>query len=206
MPPEIPLPAADPRPHATGRINEQAVAALFVRARDGDGDALSALIRSVTPLLWQSARHQGLDRASCEDVVQTVWLRLFRAPDVIRTPAALIGWLITVTRREAWRVSSAHRREQPTEEAAVDQEMPRGTNPEQMVIADERDRLLWEAINQLTPTCRELLRLVAFVDRPSYDTVAQALGMPVGSIGPTRGRCLAKLRALLSADSRWSFS
>jgi DNA-directed RNA polymerase specialized sigma24 family protein len=70
--------------------------------------------------------------------------------------------------------------------------------------ADARHRALWRHLQRLPERCRELLRIVAMVDRPDYDDVAAALGMPRGSIGPTRGRCLSKLRAMLIADPAWS--
>ena len=70
-------------------------------------------------------------------------------------------------------------------------------DPASGLIEDERDRVLWRAFHQLGDRCRELLRVVAMVERPDYAVVGEALGMPHGSIGPTRGRCLAKLRALL---------
>jgi DNA-directed RNA polymerase specialized sigma24 family protein len=66
-------------------------------------------------------------------------------------------------------------------------------------MVDDQRRTLWAAIRQLSPRCQELLRIVAFAPRPDYAAVAAGLGMPIGSIGPTRGRCLAKLRALLPA-------
>ena len=77
---------------------------------------------------------------------------------------------------------------------------------DEALLTGERDRALWRLFQNLTPQCRELLRIVAHVDRPDYDLVAEALGRPRGSIGPTRGRCLAKLRELLQADPLWSES
>jgi hypothetical protein len=74
------------------------------------------------------------------------------------------------------------------------------------LITDERDRVLWSTFQQLSHRCRELLRIVSMVDRPDYAVVGDALGMPHGSIGPTRGRCLAKLRTLLLADPLWEMS
>lgn len=71
-----------------------------------------------------------------------------------------------------------------------------------MILA-EKQRVLWQHVQELTPRCRELLRVIAFSDRADYTQLAQALGMPVGSIGPTRGRCLGKLRTSLTADPRW---
>ena len=73
-----------------------------------------------------------------------------------------------------------------------------GPGSEEQVIVDDERRALWAAIGQLSRRCQELLRIIAFAPRPDYAAVADALGMPVGSIGPTRGRCLAKLRALLA--------
>jgi DNA-directed RNA polymerase specialized sigma24 family protein len=76
----------------------------------------------------------------------------------------------------------------------------RGPGSEEQVIIEDQRRRLWAAIRQLSPRCQELLRIVAFVPRPDYAAVAAGLGMQIGSIGPTRGRCLAKLRALLAGD------
>jgi DNA-directed RNA polymerase specialized sigma24 family protein len=73
-----------------------------------------------------------------------------------------------------------------------------GPGSEDLVISDEQRHALWTAVRQLSPRCQELIRIVAFVPRPDYQAVAAELGMPIGSIGPTRGRCLAKLRALLA--------
>jgi DNA-directed RNA polymerase specialized sigma24 family protein len=72
------------------------------------------------------------------------------------------------------------------------------------LVRQERDRVLWRHFQRLSERCRELLRIVAMVDRPDYTTVSEALGMPHGSIGPTRGRCLEKLREMLLADPQWS--
>ena len=76
--------------------------------------------------------------------------------------------------------------------------------PGEQLLLDERDQVLWRHFQRLPERCRVLLRIVAHVARPDYAAVAEALGMPVGSIGPTRGRCLAKLRAMLQADPGWS--
>jgi RNA polymerase sigma factor (sigma-70 family) len=72
--------------------------------------------------------------------------------------------------------------------------------PDDQAVADDRDRRLWAAVESLPPRCRSLLRVVAFSHRPDYREVSKALGMPVGSIGPNRGRCLAKLRSMLTTD------
>jgi DNA-directed RNA polymerase specialized sigma24 family protein len=97
---------------------------------------------------------------------------------------------------------------QPLLEADDDTDLPDTTmaGPESAALASVEGRVLWRHIESLSERCKSLLRVVAFSDRPDYATVAQALGMPVGSIGPTRGRCLAKLRLLLDADPHWGIS
>src|SRR5665811_1848533 len=64
--------------------------------------------------------------------------------------------------------------------------------PEALVLLGQRQQLLWQHVQQLPPRCRALMRVIAFAERPDYAQIALSLGMPVGSIGPTRGRCLAK--------------
>jgi DNA-directed RNA polymerase specialized sigma24 family protein len=75
--------------------------------------------------------------------------------------------------------------------------------PDEVVLRDSRQRRLWEHVGALSDRCRELMRVIAFADRPDYAFIAESLGMPVGSIGPTRGRCLAKLRQVLASDPHW---
>jgi len=164
------------------------------------------VVAQLNPLLWRVARAQGLATEVAADVVQTSWLELVRRLHEIRSPQALTAWLITATRREAWRVREQARRHAPVPGAAdtLDAVPDPGPRPGDQLLTDERDRALWRAFRLLPDRCRELLRIVAQVSRPDYTAVAEALGMPVGSIGPTRGRCLAKLRALLAADSSWS--
>jgi len=72
-----------------------------------------------------------------------------------------------------------------------------------MAVVSEQNGALWDHFRQLTPRCQALLRVIAFSDKPDYAAISEALGMPLGSIGPTRGRCLAKLRESLTADPTW---
>jgi DNA-directed RNA polymerase specialized sigma24 family protein len=78
-----------------------------------------------------------------------------------------------------------------------------GPPPDERLGTQERDQALWRNYQRLPERCQALLRVVAMVDRPDYDEVATAMAMPRGSIGPTRGRCLAKLREMLLADPTW---
>lgn len=182
------------------------IAELLLAARTGKPDGMDALIGELTPLLWHVARSQGLDHTTCADVVQTTWLNLLRSLDDIHTPSALTAWLVTTTKREAWRSRDAHRQELLlSEESFADVRDPSGNPDEHVLVADQRRRL-WDAVHQLPHRCQELIRVVAFTPKPDYGVVASRLGMPRGSIGPTRGRCLAKLRELLTSDSEGGWS
>jgi RNA polymerase sigma factor (sigma-70 family) len=178
--------------------------ACLEQARSGDGAAMSEIVGELNPLLWRVARAQGLEAEEAADVVQTSWLELLRRLHEIRSPQALTAWLITATRREAWRVREQGRRHTHAAADGLDAVPDPGARPGDQLLTDERDQALWRAFRLLPDRCRELLRIVAQVSRPDYTVVAEALGMPVGSIGPTRGRCLAKLRALLADDPGWS--
>jgi RNA polymerase sigma factor (sigma-70 family) len=173
-------------------------------ARDGRDEALAEIVAELSPLLWQVARAAGLTGGDAEDVVQTAWVQLLSHLDGIHTSAALTAWLVTTTRREAWRVRAASRRQLPAEQDWLTTVPDPGPGSEDRVIVDDQQRTLWAALGKLSPRCQELLRIVAFVPRPDYDAVAGVLGIPRGSIGPTRGRCLAKLRAMLPSDREGS--
>ena len=173
-------------------------AALFLRWRDGDTRAMDELVRLMTPLLWHVVRAYGLDRALAEDVVQTTWLTLVRRHESITEPQAVSGWLTMVARREAWRVGKLQRRADPTEAESLEPHLPARESAEQTAATDDESRRLWLAVAQLNERCQRLLRIVAAEARPDYSEIATELDMPVGSIGPTRGRCLDKLRRELA--------
>jgi RNA polymerase sigma factor (sigma-70 family) len=176
------------------------ITALMSAARQGSDDAVGEIVTEFSPLLWHVARAAGLSPGDAQDVLQTVWMRLIEHLDDIRTPTALAGWLVVTTRREAWRVRAAERKQIPTDQESFAELPVKGPGSEEQVIIEDQRRRLWAAIRRLSPRCQELLRIVAFVPRPDYAAVAAGLGMQIGSIGPTRGRCLAKLRALLAGD------
>jgi RNA polymerase sigma factor (sigma-70 family) len=166
-------------------------------ARDGSPEALGELVTELTPMLWHAARATGLSEPDAEDVVQTVWLSLVSHLDTIRTPAALTAWLLTTTRREAWRVRAIDHKLRPVGDEWLTAIPDPGASAEERVIVNDEMRHLWRAFHDLSPRCQQLLRIVAFIPRPDYDAVAASLGMARGSVGPTRGRCLGKLRAAL---------
>ena len=182
--------------------------AAFAAYQGGDRLRLSELVDLVTPLLWHTVRAQRVGHDQAEDVVQTTWLRLVHHADAINDPRAVLAWLIITAKRESWRVVKDAGRTQPLTDGDDDADLPDTTmdGPESAALASMEGRVLWRHLETLPERCRSLLRVVAFSDRPDYASVAQALGMPVGSIGPTRGRCLAKLRLLLDADPQWGIS
>lgn len=176
-------------------------ATLFARWREGDTAAMDDLVRLVSPVLWQIARAQRLDEETAGDVVQNAWLKLVRDPQAIREPEAVGGWLVTTTRREAWRVCKKESQSVP---------MPREEMPTLAAESAEdeagvrlRDQRLWQAVGTLDDRCQRLLRVAAFLDQPNYAELAADLDMPVGSIGPTRGRCLSKLRKVLDEGGHY---
>ncbi|WP_298891139.1 sigma-70 family RNA polymerase sigma factor [uncultured Serinicoccus sp.] len=183
-------------------LGEQA-GACFHRYREGQDQALGELVDLVTPLLWHVARAHGCDRDAAEDVVQDVWIRLVERARDIRESEAVLGWLVVSVKRESWRTAKLSRRTQHDPTGTVD---PGGADPgpEALAVLTERQQTLWAAVQGLSERCRQLLRIVAFCDRPDYDEISAALDMPRGSIGPTRGRCLDKLRRSLAADERWA--
>jgi RNA polymerase sigma factor (sigma-70 family) len=201
-----PPPAVTETAAEDARVNRaERLAAYLRQAQGGDVAALDPVVRELNPLLWHVARSQGLATEDAIDVVQTTWLELLKRLQEIRSPQALTMWLISTTRRGAWRAAIRRRREVASETDEMLGQVPDSTpDIDDRLDADARHRALWRHLQQLSERCRELLRIVAMVDRPDYDDVAAALGMPRGSIGPTRGRCLSKLRALLTADPSWS--
>ena len=171
--------------------------------RDGDRDAMARLVRRATPLLWHVARGFRLDTGTAEDVVQNTLLALVRHGDSITEPHAALRWLIVTARREAIRAAQSKDRADLVEDPGTTLVAPESDSPEPSVLASAAQQALWRNISQLSERCQRLLRVIAFAERPDYAALSRALGMPVGSIGPTRGRCLAKLRSLLSDDPEW---
>jgi RNA polymerase sigma factor (sigma-70 family) len=171
----------------------------FRRWRAGDDAALDELVRMMSPVLWHVVRATGLDREAAEDVVQNTWLTLVRSAESVRDAQAITRWLCTAARREAWRVSKAATRTRPVEDEVLDARMPVQISPEAEVVSDDEKALLWRALSRLPERCQKLLRIVAWEPRPDYSSVAEGLDMPIGSIGPTRRRCLDKLRVELGS-------
>ncbi len=172
-------------------------ASAFERWTSGDAVALDELVRLMTPVLWHVVRAYRITTELAEDVVQTTWLSLVRSRESINDAAAVGGWLTTTARREAWKVAKASGRGIPVEDEELARRLPDEGSAEAEVVRRDGDDRLWEAVERLSERCQALLRIVAFEHRPDYTKIAADLDMPVGSIGPTRGRCLQKLRTLI---------
>ena len=194
------LHTADDRTPWDGLEGTERHAVCVTAAREGNRGALDVLVAELTPLVWHVARGQGLDRAAAEDVVQTVWLAFLRKIDSIKEPRALVGYLVVTTRREARRTWTPNKRETHLSDEFAEQLESDTGLPEDVTLMDDRDRRLWLAFGRLTTKCQELLRLTVLAGRAEYRTVAEALAMPHGSIGPTRGRCLTLLRNYLETE------
>jgi RNA polymerase sigma factor (sigma-70 family) len=177
---------------------------LLARVRDGDQVAWTMLTGRFTNLLWSIARSMRLGEADAADVVQTTWLRLVENIDSIREPERLASWLATTARRES---SDARRRSARLRPGGLDtsddwDEVESSDDPvDEALLRDERDAALWQALRALKPACQRLLRVMIADPPPSYAEISAALDIPVGSIGPSRQRCLRSLREILLAQS-----
>jgi RNA polymerase sigma factor (sigma-70 family) len=176
--------------------------ALLAAAAAGDQAAWDALVQRYSSLVWSIARSFRLDPPEAADVVQMTWLRLVENVDRIVDPERLPGWLATTARRECLllvrRAAREHR-------APGDGDLAQLVDPappiDEAMLRGERDAVLWQALARLGERCQQLLRVLMASPPPAYREVAVALGMPVGSIGPTRQRCLAQLRQLVAGDA-----
>jgi RNA polymerase sigma factor (sigma-70 family) len=168
------------------------VEGLLERAAAGDESVWQDIVRRYAPLIWSVCRRHRLSSAAAEDIAGLVWLRLVDGLATIREPAALSGWLATVTRRACLALLHRQGREIQLDErvVAVSVQLP----SDAWLLAEERRIALREAFTQLPEPDRRLLSLV-FSDPPlSYAEIGAILDMPIGSIGPTRQRCLDRLR------------
>lgn len=173
-------------------------AALLARVNDGDERAWEELVAHYAGLVWSVARSFRLSKASTDDVVQTVWLRLAEYSTRIREPSRLASWLATATRHEALRVIRGHQRLVPRADFS-DASDSTTRSIEDIVTDDVTLKAVLGAFDRLTASDQQLLRLLCTVPPLDYQTIAETLGRSIGSIGPSRARCLDKLRRLLPA-------
>jgi RNA polymerase sigma factor (sigma-70 family) len=180
----------EPSPHRTHHLpaNTELVAAAAI----GNQEAWDALVDRFGGLVWSIARAHRLGDADAADVSQTTWLRLVEHLGRLRDPESVGAWLATTARHECLRLIRQAGRFL-ADDSALDLADP-DPLPDALLVSGEREVALWRAIEALGERCRSLIRVLMADPAPSYEEVAAALDMPVGSIGPTRARCLDQLR------------
>jgi RNA polymerase sigma factor (sigma-70 family) len=176
--------------------SDATVTDLVIRAREGDQQAWDAIVERYAPLVWSICRRYRLAGADADDAGQAVWLQLVDQIGQIRDPAALPGWLATTTARECGRLVRAARRTCPPGRVLDAEDIPdeQAALAEDELLRAERHAALREALAALPPPCQQLIALLAEDPPLPYAQISARLGIAVGSIGPTRRRCLDKLR------------
>ena len=176
---------------------------LVLACRRGDQLAWEKLIRRYQRLIYAIPRRAGLDEDQAAEIFQDVFTTFFQKLNDIQEPERLQAWLVTTARRRTWRtISKMHGRpdsdandESANEAARIPDEAP--LPDEQLVILEEQHQIRM-ALSVLDPRCRTLLQMLFYRPEPaSYAEIAAALGIPEGSVGPTRARCLGKLLQIL---------
>ena len=168
---------------------------LLTRAVAGNQGAWNDLVDRFGQMVWSVARSFRLDEATAKDVAQTVWMKLIENAARIEDPEKLPGWLATTARREAIRVSKLRDRMVPTEfEYDVEDESP---SLETMMVEAEEHSSVLHAFRKLSEGCQQLLRLLTVEPALSYEEIAETTGRPIGSLGPTRARCIERLKTAL---------
>jgi RNA polymerase sigma factor (sigma-70 family) len=179
---------------------------LVRRAAEGDADAWQSIVERYAGLLWSIAASYRLGRADAADVVQTTWLRLLENLTRLREPERVGAWLATTLRHECLAALRRSGRVAPTDDVALERAVEAtalaggSESPDAGLLRGERDSRLWQAFERLSQRCRDVLRALV-VDAedgpPVYAEVARRLDIPVGSLGPSRARCLELLRRSL---------
>jgi RNA polymerase sigma factor (sigma-70 family) len=179
-------------------ISPEHAADLVRRAGTGDRLAWEELVDAFAGLIWAIARNHRLSDGDAADVSQTTWLRLLENIDRLAEPSRVGAWLATTARRECLRVLGlANRHVLVDDEARLDAPDAGAPDVDAGLLLAEREEAVRVAFEQLPERCQRLLRLLMLDPPPSYEELSAALGVPIGSIGPTRGRCLKKLRDLV---------
>jgi RNA polymerase sigma factor (sigma-70 family) len=174
------------------------IAKLVKHAIAGDTWAWERLIDKYGRLIWSITREFKLAESDAADVFQTTWMRLIEHIDRLDRPDRVGSWLAATARNECLRCLASHKRlVLAPEDMAFDSLATHEPEVDEALLADERAQIVREAMGHLPWRWRRLLELLMADPPASYAQISDELGLPVGSIGPTRGRCLARLRVLL---------
>ncbi len=173
--------------------------ALIIACRAGDARGWEHLLAAYERLVFSIPLSYGLSREDAADITQLTFTALLQSIDVVRSDSRLSAWLATVSRRYTWRVLQQRRRESSDGFEFLDETLPiLGKTSENPVERWEMLEWLHSSLGQLNQRCQDLLLALYFdTQEPSYAEVAERIGVPVGSIGPTRARCLERLKQLM---------
>jgi RNA polymerase sigma factor (sigma-70 family) len=183
-------------------VADLSVSELVEAASKGDQFAWDRLVDDHASLVWAVVRSHRLYGGDAEDAFQSTWLRLVENLERLVHPERLAAWLVTTARRECLRLLRRGGTELPDVHIAdrADDAAPAAPGPADALLDREEQVEVLRAFQRLEPRCQDLLRLTVAVADPRYADVAAELDMPVGSVGPTRQRCLKHLRRLLHDD------
>lgn len=182
--------------------NQLSDAELIARCLEQDAAAWEALVRRYQRLISSIAFRFRLSADDAADIFQSVCLVMLEQLPVLRQQTKLSSWLITITVRECWKFRERRGRTDSleTQEEAAASEPADLTQPlaEDALLIIERQQMIRAAVRSLSPVCRTLIESLFYADNPpSYAELSRELGLPVASIGPTRGRCLNRLKEAL---------
>ena len=181
------------------RLEPEQAGELVRRAREGDAGGWEGLVDGYVGLIWAITHGYRLSEGDAHDVTQTTWLRLVENIDRLADPQRVGAWLATTARRECLRVLRQSQRTVLLRDGEdLDGEEVDGEEVDASLLRLEQSDAVRQAIAQLPPAAQALLGLLMLDPAPSYEEVSAALGMPIGSIGPTRGRILRKLAVLVA--------
>ena len=189
-------------------LNHRDPSRLLERCREGDPKAWAEIVEAYQSLVYSVARRHGLSREDSDDVFVATFQFLLQSIDRLQSGAALPKWLSVTAGRESLRILRISQRSSDLESAGVSlDELVAAEESRAEDIADEaiRSRRVREALDKIDLRCRKLLQMLYFDDDPSYSEISASLGIPVGSIGPTRSRCLDKLRGILAREDFFDF-
>jgi RNA polymerase sigma factor (sigma-70 family) len=185
-------------------IDADDITELVHAAQNGDRGATEQIVARYASLVWSVVRSFRMRDADAHDAVQNTWLSMIEHVGALREPDRLPGWLATTARRQCLKILQTGGREatgvRPSVFDCIDERSP---DPERYAIDRAMNALLWEQVEQLSPTGRRMLTVLTSGDGPSYADFARANGMPTGSVGPTRKRYLRKLRRRME-ESGWT--
>jgi RNA polymerase sigma factor (sigma-70 family) len=182
------------------KLEPEEAATLVGAAAGGDRAAWEKLVESYGRLVWAIARNHRLSPGDAADVSQTTWLRLLEHVDRLSDPARVGAWLATTARRECLRVQARRQRTALVgDDAVFEYAVLRNETQEldQDLLSNERVVAVRAAVATLPQQHQDLMNLMMLDPAPSYEEIAAALGRPIGSLGPTRRRCLERLRVVL---------